>query len=84
MVAVPATALRKGPAGDHVFVLESDGQGGTRAHVRHVQSGPAIGDDVVIVAGLEAGEQVADQGSFKLYESALVAVSGGAAAGGAR
>ena len=74
-VVVPATALRKGPAGDHVFVITPDDAGRTRAHVRQVRSGPMIGDEVVIADGLDAGEVVAALGSFKLYESVLVAVS---------
>ena len=84
-VVVPATALRKGPAGDHVFVLAPDDAGQTRAQVRPVHSGPMIDGDVVILSGLAAGEQVAALGSFKLYESALVAVADGVPAqGGAR
>ncbi len=34
-----------------------------------------LGDEVVIDAGLAAGEQVAASGSFKLREAALVAVA---------
>ena len=74
-VAVPVVALRKGPAGDHVFVLVQDSTGKTRAHVRPVRSGPMVGDQVVILGGLEAGEQVAASGSFKLRESVLVQVA---------
>jgi membrane fusion protein (multidrug efflux system) len=84
-VLIPATALRKGPAGDHVFVVEPDAAGTARAHVRTVQSGPMIGDHVVIRHGLAAGERIASQGSFKLYESVAVNVTdGGQAAGGAQ
>ncbi|MBX6363271.1 MAG: efflux RND transporter periplasmic adaptor subunit [Gemmatimonadetes bacterium] len=81
-VVVPASALRKGPAGDHVFVLAPDKGGKLRAHVRPVQSGPLVGDDVVILGGLSAGEVVAADGSFKLRDSALVAVASTPAAGG--
>ena len=44
VVAVPVGALRKGPQGDHVFVIAADSTGKTRAHVRPVQSGPVLGD----------------------------------------
>jgi membrane fusion protein (multidrug efflux system) len=74
-VAVPVSALRKGPAGDHVFVVAAAEDGKTRAHVRPVTSGAVLGDRVLIVDGLGAGEQVAASGSFKLRESALVAVA---------
>jgi membrane fusion protein (multidrug efflux system) len=75
-VAVPASAMRKGPGGDQVFVIELDKNGKTRAHVRQVESGAMLGDEVVIHAGLSAGERVAVSGSFKLREAALVAIAG--------
>ena len=75
-VAVPVSAMRKGPGGDQVFVIELDKNGKTRAHVRQVESGAMLGDEVVIYAGLSAGERVAVSGSFKLREAALVAIAG--------
>jgi membrane fusion protein (multidrug efflux system) len=79
-VSVPVTALRRGPAGDHVFVLIRDENGVARAHQRRVVSGAVLGDEVVIEEGLEAGEEVAVTGSFKLYEGVLVAVAGNSGA----
>jgi len=75
VVTVPVSALRKGPDGDHVAVVAKDAQGKDRVHLRNVQSGAVLGDEVVVLGGLAAGEQVAASGSFKLYESALVAVA---------
>lgn len=75
-VAVPVTALRKGPAGDHVFVVASDDKGKTRARMRPVESGAVLADEVLILSGLSHGEQVAATGSFKLRDEALVAVAG--------
>ncbi len=75
-VAVPVSALRQGPAGDHVFVLVADSTGKTRAHARQVQSGPVLGDDVIILSGLTAGERVATSGSFKLREGVIVVIAG--------
>jgi membrane fusion protein (multidrug efflux system) len=81
-VMVPVSALRKGPAGDHVFVLaEADGK--LRAHVRPVRSGPMVGDAIVILEGLAAGERVAASGSFKLREGVLVALAQAPSAAGA-
>src|SRR6267378_4528490 len=77
-VVIPVSALRRGPAGDHVFVVTADESGKMRAHERAVRSGPMLGDTIVILEGLKAGEQVAASGSFKLRESVLVAVGGGA------
>lgn len=74
-VAVPVSALRKGPGGDNVFVIAPDKEGKQRAHLRLVQSGEVVGDSVLIHEGLEAGELVATSGSFKLRDSVLVAVA---------
>jgi membrane fusion protein (multidrug efflux system) len=70
------SALRKGPGGDHVFVIAPDTDGQARAHIRQVESGPTLTDRVVVLAGLSAGEQVAATGSFKLRDGVLVAVAG--------
>jgi membrane fusion protein (multidrug efflux system) len=74
-VAIPVSALRRGPAGDHVFVIAPDQKGKSRVSVRPVQSGTVLGDEVLILVGLKAGETVAASGSFKLRESALVAIA---------
>jgi len=75
VVTVPVSALRKGPQGDHVFVIAPDDAGKPRAHLRKVESGAMLGDEVVIRTGLAAGEPVAASGSFKLREGALVAIA---------
>jgi membrane fusion protein (multidrug efflux system) len=82
-VAVPVSALRKGPSGDHVFVVARGEDGRTRAHVRTVQGGAVLADEVLIVQGLAAGEQVAATGSFKLRDNVLVTVADHAAASAA-
>lgn len=75
-IAIPVSALRKGPGGDQVFVIQPDEHGKTRAHARLVESGAMLGDEVVIHAGLSANEVVAASGSFKLREGVLVAITG--------
>ena len=82
-VAVPISALRKGPTGDHVFVIAEAGDG-PRAQLRRVQSAAATGDEVVIHEGIAAGERVAASGAFKLREGARVAIVDPAAADTAR
>ena len=74
-VVIPVSALRRGPTGDHVFVIATDQTGKSRVSVRPVQSGTVLGDEVLILTGLSAGETVAASGSFKLRESALVAIA---------
>jgi membrane fusion protein (multidrug efflux system) len=80
-VAIPVNALRKGPGGDQVFVIEEDREGKQRAHMRQVESGAMLGDDIVIHTGLTAGERVAASGAFKLRDGVLV-VSAREPAGG--
>ena len=80
-VGVPVSALRKGPAGDHVFVLARDESDRARASLRRVESGPVLGGEVVITQGLAAGEEVAASGSFKLFDGVLVTVAAGPKSG---
>lgn len=79
-VAVPVSAVRKSPAGDHVFVLAPDEAGELRARQRLVRSGAALGEEMLLVAGLSAGERVAAAGSFKLREAVRVAIAENATA----
>jgi membrane fusion protein, multidrug efflux system len=74
VVAIPVSALRKGPGGDQVFVVAPDKDGRTRVHARQVASGTMVGDEIVIQSGLTAGERIAALGSFKLRDGILVAV----------
>lgn len=71
-VVIPVSALRKGPDGDHVWVVTPDASGALRAHERKVESGPALGETAIVLAGLQAGEQIAASGSFKLREGVKV------------
>lgn len=84
VVVVPVSGLRRGPAGDHVFVLEPSEEGRVRAYVRQVRTGPVLGEEVVILSGVAAGERIAASGSFKLREGVLVSVAEGAVPGAER
>ena len=57
-------------------MIAPDKEGKSRAYVRKVQSGSMVGDSIVLLAGLSAGEQVAASGAFKLRDAALVAIDG--------
>lgn len=80
-VIVPVSALRKGPDGDHVWVVASEASGIQRVHERKVESGPMLGETVIVQAGLEPGERVAASGSFKLREGLRVEAAVPAPAG---
>lgn len=73
-VVVPVSALRKGPGGDHVWVVGAE-SGVERVQERKVETGPVLGDTVVLLTGLNPGERVAASGSFKLREGVRVQAS---------
>jgi membrane fusion protein (multidrug efflux system) len=74
-LVVPATALRKSPEGDQVFVVSVAGDGQLHAEARRVETGALEGDKVLVRTGLAAGEKVATSGSFKLRDGMRVVVS---------
>lgn len=76
-LVIPAMALRKGPDGDHVFVVAAGDDRQPRAHLRRVEAAGLDGGEAWISQGLEPGEQVATSGSFKLRDGLLVTVPDG-------
>jgi len=77
------TALRKGPNGDFVYVVNED----RTVALRNVTRGEAGVDNVAITNGLELGEQVVTEGGDRLKDGARVQTSverpAGAASGAA-
>jgi membrane fusion protein (multidrug efflux system) len=70
-LVVPLTAVRRSPAGQHVFVIETkDGQ--SRARERRIETGAVIEGNIVVRKGLEEGDYVAAAGSFKLRDGLLI------------
>jgi multidrug efflux system membrane fusion protein len=67
-VVVPVTALRHGPNGDYVYVLNSD----STVSQRPVTRGESSVDNVAVMSGLEAGEQVVTEGGDRLKDGARV------------
>lgn len=78
VVALPTSAVAYAPYGDSVFVVEEltgpDGATYRGARQRFVKLGPARGDLVAVVAGLEPGAEVVTSGAFKLRDGAAVQV----------
>ena len=79
VVAVPASAINYAPFGDSVFVVtDLEGQKGeTYRGVRQqfVKLGGSRGDQVAIVSGVSAGDEVVTSGVFKLRNGAAVVVN---------
>ncbi|MCC7330598.1 MAG: efflux RND transporter periplasmic adaptor subunit [Gammaproteobacteria bacterium] len=76
VLAVPLAAVRRAAFGDHVYVVRENPQDpqGLTAEQRFVRTGPTLGEEVVILDGLAAGERVATEGSFKLRQGSRVRI----------
>ena len=79
-IVVPITALRHGPNGDFVYVLNDN----RTVSLRIVVQGQSTGDSVAIASGLQVGERVITDGGDRLKDGAKVMLPGDAASAGAR
>lgn len=70
--AVSPEALRSAPMETLVYVIETDKEGAQRAYPRQVVPGPTIDGRLTILSGLQVGQLVSADGSFKLRDGALV------------
>jgi membrane fusion protein (multidrug efflux system) len=79
VVALPTSAIAYAPYGDSVFVVGDvkGPKGGTYRGVRQqfVKVGGTRGDQVAVVSGLQAGEEVVTSGVFKLRNGAAVHIN---------
>jgi len=65
---VPAAAIRHGPSGDYVYVVDSE----QVATMRPVTVGPASDEAISIATGLAAGDRVVTEGGDRLTDGARV------------
>jgi membrane fusion protein, multidrug efflux system len=79
IVALPVSAVNYAPYGDSVFVVTDmkNPQGQSYRGVRQqvVKLGAARGDQIAVLSGLNAGEEVVTSGVFKLRNGAPVQVN---------
>jgi multidrug efflux system membrane fusion protein len=86
VVVVPVTAVRTGPQGDFVWVIQPD----KTVLQRAVTKGPATVENTSITQGLDVGERVVTEGGDRLTDGAHVQLPGdrpippGGARGGRR
>jgi membrane fusion protein, multidrug efflux system len=73
VVSVPASSINYAPYGDSIFVVK-DQQGAKEAQQQFVKLGETRGDQVAILSGVKAGDEVASSGVFKLRSGAPVKV----------
>jgi membrane fusion protein (multidrug efflux system) len=79
VVALPASAISYAPYGDSVFVVTElkgpDGKPYRGVRQQFVKLGSGRGDQIAVVSGLNAGDEVVTSGVFKLRNGAAVLVN---------
>jgi membrane fusion protein, multidrug efflux system len=79
VVPLPASAINYAPYGDSVFIVsdlkDPSGQGYRGVRQQVVKLGGARGDQIAVLSGLNAGEEVVTSGVFKLRNGAPVRVN---------
>jgi membrane fusion protein, multidrug efflux system len=79
VVALPASAISYAPYGDSVFIVDNlkNPKGETYRGVaqRFVKLGGSRGDQIAVVSGVKAGEEIVTSGLFKLRNGAAVVVN---------
>ena len=78
VIALPSTAINFAPYGNSVFIVEEiEGPGGKPykgVRQQFVQTGAERGDQVAILSGVQAGQEIVTSGVFKLRPGAAVTV----------
>jgi membrane fusion protein (multidrug efflux system) len=78
-LTVPASAISYAPFGDSVYVVEDmkgqDGKPYKGARQQFVKLGGGRGDQVAVLSGIKAGEEIVTSGTFKLRNGAAVSVN---------
>jgi membrane fusion protein (multidrug efflux system) len=79
VVALPASAINYAPYGDSVYVVSEvqapNGQPYRGVHQQFVKLGGTRGDQVAVLSGVNAGDEVVTSGVFKLRNGAAVVVN---------
>jgi membrane fusion protein, multidrug efflux system len=71
VIAVPASAIQRGPQGLFAWIVTAD----NTAVVRQIQVGPTTGDLTIVSSGLNEGDRVVTDGQYKLQANSPVTVS---------
>jgi len=77
-VVIPSVAVQRGPNGLFAWVIKPD----NTAEPRTIETGPIMGDQTVVTAGISAGERTVVNGSYRLQTGARVTTTQGSVASG--
>ena len=79
VLALPASAISYAPYGDSVFVVADitgeDGRTYRGVRQQFVTLGPARGDQIAVLSGIDQGDEVVTSGVFKLRNGAAVQIN---------
>lgn len=79
VITVPASSISYAPYGDSIFVVDTlkgpNGDAYKGVRQRFVKLGATRGDQVAILSGVRAGEEIVTSGVFKLRNNAAVQVN---------
>jgi membrane fusion protein (multidrug efflux system) len=79
VLVIPASAVNYAPYGDSVYVVldgtDSEGKPAKTVDQRFVKLGQNRGDQIRVLAGLKAGDEVVTSGVFKLRQGAAVVLN---------
>jgi membrane fusion protein, multidrug efflux system len=71
VIAVPSSAVQRGPQGLFTWVVTPD----STAAVRRIEIGPTRDNSTIIIAGVNEGDRVVTDGQYKLQPNAPVTVN---------
>jgi multidrug efflux system membrane fusion protein len=77
VIAVPASAVQRGPQGLFTWVVTPE----EAAAVRRIEIGPTTDNSTIITSGLNEGDRVVTDGQYKLQANAPVTINAQARAG---
>jgi membrane fusion protein (multidrug efflux system) len=75
VVVLPSTAIVYSPYGDSVYVVAKNDKGVLAASQRFVKVGPKRGDQIALLEGVKAGEEVVTAGQGKLRPGTPVTIN---------
>ena len=79
VVTLPASAISYAPFGDSVFIVADlkgpDGRTYRGARQQIVKVGPARGDQVSVVSGVNRGDEVVTSGLFRLRNGVAIQIN---------
>jgi membrane fusion protein (multidrug efflux system) len=79
VISIPASSVSYAPYGDSVFIVKEkklpNGTVGKEAQQQFVKLGARRGDQIAVVSGVKAGDEVVSSGAFKLRSGTPVLVN---------